>query len=159
MQITEFWDQATLVTSKRHISGSKMSTYKWSSLHESRTHPLKNRHFPPRAPNHTLGHKFWKVHIMQRILHIYGLLKKSEWCTFGLISINMQTMFLWNYNIVLLKKYLNFMALSAPTRQINAWWTRAFKINNNGGSKLQGLNPCSNCHLTVVIVLSVLTLF
>ena len=45
-----------MVTSTRHNSGSKRSIYEWSSLQESKTHLLKNRHFPLRAPNLTLGH-------------------------------------------------------------------------------------------------------
>ena len=46
-----------MVTSERHISGCKRSIYKWSSLQESTTHLLKNRHFPLRAPNSMLGHR------------------------------------------------------------------------------------------------------
>ena len=55
-QIKEISNRPTLVTSESHISGSKMSIYEWSSLKESTTHLLKNRHLPLRAPNPMLGH-------------------------------------------------------------------------------------------------------
>ena len=61
----------TLITSERHISGSKMSIYIWSSLQESTTHLLKNRHFPLRAPNPMLGHICIYICITYICIHIY----------------------------------------------------------------------------------------